>query len=74
MRPLAMLLALALATVSGCQKEKCGDVGGTCVLGSQSCPNPGPQECTGFADPGGIYCCLPCPSGKKASDAGTACE
>jgi hypothetical protein len=73
MRVLAMVSLLAFAGALGCT-EKCEDVGGTCVLGSHACPNRGTQECHAIADPGGFYCCLPCPSGKKANDAGTACE
>jgi hypothetical protein len=74
MRLMIAMVLLAGAMGTGCRTEKCQDVGGTCVLGSQGCPNRGTQECHANPDPGGFYCCLPCPSGTKSNDAGTACE
>jgi hypothetical protein len=74
MRSLAMLVVLVAPVLAGCRSEKCEDVGGTCVVGSHTCPHRGNQECHATPDPGGFFCCLPCPSGTKANDAGTACE
>jgi hypothetical protein len=73
--PVLLFLLLAAA---GCEKqngpELCAAAGGTCVLGGHVCPNRGPQDCNPDQNPGGAFCCLPCPDGGRASDAGTACE
>lgn len=53
--------------------EACVAAGGQCVMGSQPCPNRGPQDCNPQRNPGGAICCLPCPDGTTPNDAGTAC-
>jgi hypothetical protein len=73
MRVVFGLVLLAAMAASGCT-EKCNDVGGQCLIGNHPCPNRGPQECSATETPAGLYCCLPCPTGKRANDAGTACE
>lgn len=52
----------------------CTAAGGQCLIGGNSCPNRGPQDCNPDKNPGGAFCCLPCPTGTKANDGGTACE
>ncbi len=54
--------------------EMCAAAGGQCVLGGNSCPVVGTQDCNPDRNAGGAFCCLPCPAGTKANDAGTACE
>ena len=44
------------------------------MIAAGMCPNIGPQDCNPDRNPGGAYCCLPCPSGTKPNDGGTACE
>jgi hypothetical protein len=69
------LLLLALAGCSGNSgAAECVAAGGQCVLGGHQCANPGPQDCNPDRNPGGAFCCLPCPTGTKANDAGTACQ
>ena len=53
--------------------EACVAAGGQCLLGVHPCPNRGTQDCNPDQNPGGAFCCLPCPSGTTANDAGTAC-
>jgi hypothetical protein len=55
-------------------REACVAAGGQCLLGGNACANPGPQDCNPDRNPGGAFCCLPCPSGTKANDGGTRCE
>jgi hypothetical protein len=75
--PLIKVVVAALAmTIGACSKpsEACTSAGGTCGVGpGVGCPNIGPQNCndTNVNDPGGHYCCLPCPKGTKPSDGGT---
>jgi hypothetical protein len=72
-----VVLGLLLA---GCSNDSgaggCVAAGGECVLGGYACPNPdhGPQECNPDRNPGGAFCCLPCPKGETLNDAGTTCE
>jgi hypothetical protein len=54
--------------------EMCVAAGGQCLLGGHSCPVVGAQDCNPDRNPGGAFCCLPCPAGTRANDAGTACE
>jgi hypothetical protein len=68
------LLVLLCAGCSSSGPEACHAAGGECVIGGHACANPGPQDCNPDRNPGGAFCCLPCPNGKKANDAGTACE
>ena len=74
MRVLVTLLMLWLAACSSSGPEACRAAGGECVPGGRMCPNRGSQDCNPDRNPGGFFCCLPCPSGKAANDAGTACE
>lgn len=77
MRAIHVLLAIAVAIGAGCSSsgpEACRAAGGECVLGGQRCANRGPQDCNPDRNPGGAFCCVPCPDGTKANDAGTACE
>jgi hypothetical protein len=70
----AMLAGACSGATSG--QEACAAAGGQCRIGAPVCPNIGPQDCrtnTSVEDPGGHYCCLPCPSGTKPNDAGTSC-
>lgn len=75
-----LLLALALAACSSSSSsnssgpQACVAAGGQCLLGNDPCPNRGPQDCNPDKNPGGAFCCLPCPTGTKPNDAGTACE
>jgi len=69
-------VAVLLIAMGACSKpsEECTSAGGTCGIGpSGGCPNVGPQNCndTNVTDPGGHFCCLPCPKGTKPSDGGT---
>jgi hypothetical protein len=54
--------------------QECAEAGGQCIIGSNPCPNKGPQDCNPDKNPGGAICCLPCPSGTEPNDAGTACQ
>jgi len=77
MRTTIVLFALLLGgcpdnNISG--PDLCVAAGGQCVLGGRPCPNKGPQDCNPDKNPGGAFCCLPCPQGTKSNDAGTACE
>jgi hypothetical protein len=76
MRTTISLLMLLLGACSSGKSgpEACTAAGGQCVLGGAICPNPGPQDCNPDRNPGGAFCCLPCPQGTHANDAGTACE
>ena len=69
---------VGLLLLVGCSSDSgagtCSAAGGQCLLGSASCPNRGPQDCNPDKNPGGAFCCLPCPNGKEPNDAGTACE
>ena len=70
-------LVLLLMTVGACSNggpAACAAAGGKCVIGSNACPNRGPQDCNPDQTPAGSFCCLPCPGGTKANDAGTACD
>jgi hypothetical protein len=69
-----MMLLMAACSDSGSGPAACVAAGGQCVLGSNQCPNKGPQDCNPDKNPGGAFCCLPCPQGTKSNDAGTACE
>jgi hypothetical protein len=71
---MALILGSAICASCGDTKEKCESAGGTCLVGSAMCPNRGSQECQGGTTPAGAFCCLPCASGTKPNDAGTACE
>ncbi|HLK91171.1 MAG TPA: hypothetical protein VKZ18_14835 [Polyangia bacterium] len=78
MKIVALTLAMGLLGLSGCSSstgaELCVAAGGQCVLGGHVCANAGPQDCNPDRNPGGAFCCLPCPAGTKANDAGTACQ
>jgi hypothetical protein len=71
---LVVFLMAGLASCSSSGPEACRAAGGECVLGGNVCANRGPQDCNPDRNPGGAFCCLPCPSCTKADDAGTACE
>jgi hypothetical protein len=79
MRTIAALLMLVFA--AACSENDSGPAacvaaGGQCVIGGggNTCPNAGPQDCNPDRNPGGAFCCLPCPQGTKPNDGGTACE
>ena len=76
MKRTCLLLALLLGACSGSSSgpAACVAAGGQCLIGGNRCPNQGPQDCNPDRNPGGAFCCLPCPAGTKANDAGTACE
>lgn len=76
MRMTVGLLILLLGACSGSNSgpAACAAAGGQCVVGGNQCPNAGPQDCNPDRTPSGAFCCLPCPNGTKANDAGTACE
>jgi hypothetical protein len=79
MKKIKMILALVLlcAPLGACSSsgpEACVAAGGRCVLGGNPCPHTRPQDCNPDRNPGGAFCCLPCPAGTRLNDAGTACE
>jgi len=74
-----LVIAFVMIAASSCSSgssgaQACVAAGGQCVLGGHTCANSGPQDCNPDRNPGGAFCCLPCPIGSKANDAGTACE
>ena len=73
---LMMMLAACSSGNDASGPAQCVAAGGQCVLPNPSnpCPNHGPQNCNPEVNPGGAFCCLPCPSGTHANDAGTGCE
>jgi hypothetical protein len=71
---IAALLLMAACSGSSDGPAACVAAGGQCLLGGNPCPNRGSQDCNPDRNPGGAFCCLPCPGGTKANDAGTACE
>jgi len=80
MKILTVLFAMAVA-VGGwaCSSSNdgpaaCVAAGGQCILGGNHCPNAGPQDCNPDRNPGGAFCCLPCPAGTSPNDGGTACQ
>jgi hypothetical protein len=75
MRATIGLLLLSLAACSGeSGPAECVAAGGQCVVGGTQCANPGTADCNPDRNPGGFFCCLPCPKGTNPNDAGTACE
>jgi hypothetical protein len=73
------VIALATLLLGACSSRnsgpaECVAAGGKCILGGNKCPNSGPQDCNPDRNPGGAFCCLPCPQGMKPNDGGTACE
>jgi hypothetical protein len=68
----ALLLLAASCAQSG--PEACVAAGGECVLGGGPCYGiQGPQDCNPPpVNPGGAFCCLPCPAGQTPIDAGYA--
>jgi hypothetical protein len=76
MRMTIVLMMFLLGACSGNESgpAACVAAGGQCVLGGNTCPNHGQQDCNPDRTPGGAFCCLPCPQGTKSNDAGTACE
>ena len=56
----------------------CVAAGGECIIGSGPCKGTeGPQDCNPDRNPGGAFCCLPCPAGQSPRDGGlpvTGCE
>ena len=71
---LAFLLLVGVACSNPSGPEACVAAGGKCVLGNNHCPNAGAQDCNPDRNPGGGFCCLPCPNGTTTNDAGTACQ
>jgi hypothetical protein len=76
-------IVMLMAVVGACSSssssgssgpQECVEAGGQCIIGSNPCPNKGPQNCNPNSTPAGQICCLPCPSPTKPNDAGTACE
>src|SRR4051812_567969 len=70
----ALVLLLGACSGGSSGPEACVDAGGKCLLGGAMCPVHGPQDCNPDKNPGGAFCCLPCPKGTAPNDAGTACE
>ena len=67
----ALLLVAASCGQSG--EAACEAAGGQCVLGGGPCSGTqGTQECNPNVNPGGAFCCLPCPVGQTPNDAGNA--
>ncbi len=77
MKILALAFVMGLG-LSGCTSstgpEMCVAAGGQCLVGGNVCANHGPQDCNPERNSGGAFCCLPCPAGTRANDAGTACQ
>jgi hypothetical protein len=72
-----MLTAAARSGSGNPGPAACAAGGGQCLIGGNPCANRGPQDCNPDRNPGGAFCCLPCPAGPagmKANDRGTACE
>jgi hypothetical protein len=74
-------MAFVLVAASACSSDSeppgpaaCAAAGGRCVLGGATCPHRGTQDCNPDNNPGGAFCCLPCPKGTQANDAGTGCR
>ena len=72
-------IVYVMMTIGACSSDPsgpaaCAAAGGKCLIGGNACPNAGSQDCNPDRNPGGAFCCLPCPRGKKANDAGTACR
>jgi len=77
MRIVALMFAIAVgswACSSSNGPEACVAAGGRCIIGGNKCPNHGPQDCNPDRNPGGAFCCLPCPAGTAPNDGGTACQ
>jgi hypothetical protein len=77
-RLVAVLLAVGAVACSNSSPNgaaECADAGGTCNIGMCR-GTAGPQVCDPGLDPGGAFCCLPCPSGMMPSDGGgiTGCH
>ena len=61
------LIGFVMLTLAGCSgtsnqtgPEACVAAGGKCILGGNSCSNPGPQDCNPDRNAGGAFCCLSC--------------
>lgn len=74
MKTVLAALLLMTAACSGDGPAACVAAGGQCLIGSNPCPNRGSQDCNPDRNPGGAFCCLPCPNGTQSNDAGTICE
>jgi hypothetical protein len=57
-----IVLAACSGTSSQSGPEACVAAGGKCILGGNTCSNPGPQDCNPDRNAGGAFCCLSCPS------------
>ncbi len=71
---MALLGACSSTSGDNSGPAACAAAGGQCLIGGNTCPNRGPQDCNPDRNPGGAFCCLPCPAGTKANDAGTECQ
>jgi hypothetical protein len=73
---LTMILAACSSGSGASGPAQCVAAGGDCRIPNPDnpCANRGPQNCNPDLTPAGAFCCLPCPSGTHANDAGTACE
>jgi len=69
-----LMLLLGACSEGASGREMCIAAGGKCQFGGSPCPRVGSQDCNPDRNPGGAFCCLPCPDGKKTNDAGAACE
>ena len=69
-----LFFCFAMTALAGCSSNgaaECGEAGGQCVLGGGPCRGTeGPQDCNPYVNPGGAFCCLPCPTGQTPNDAG----
>jgi hypothetical protein len=73
MKALLGFVMVALVACSGTSgqsgPEACVAAGGKCILGGNTCSNPGPQDCNPDRNAGGAFCCLSC-SGDAAGVCG----
>jgi hypothetical protein len=69
-----LMLLLGACSASNSGPAACVAAGGRCVIGGNTCPNRGAQDCNPDRNPGGAICCLPCPQGTTSNDAGTLCQ
>lgn len=71
---LVLLVVGACSDPASSGPAACVAAGGRCVLGGSPCANRGPQDCNPDKNPGGAFCCFPCPNGTSAIDGGTSCD
>ena len=66
MKALIEFVMVDLAACSGASgqsgPEACIAAGAKCILGGNTCSNPGPQDCNPESKSGDAFCCISCPS------------